>query len=127
MKNLKKLSFPIFGFIAILVVLLFWTIMYYKTLNTSFIFITLWLFSIIFWILILNGKEKLFLDDCWLKFFNNEKAWKKAYKVWAILFFVLWILLLLNIFISFYVWNIIRIAMIIAVLITLLYMFKYKK
>ena len=34
-----------------------------------------------------NKKEKFFMDDVEWKFFNNEKAWKKAYKIWVILFF----------------------------------------
>lgn len=82
------------------------------------------------WIKILDSKEKLFLWDSEFKFFNNSLARKKLYIYRAILFFLLALLYATNIFLKlspdslFYpnIW-----LLILVVLISLFYLFKYRK
>ncbi len=127
MKSQNKSLFSIFSIVVSIASLLFWSVMYYRSWNISFLYLWLWILSIVLWLVILNEKERFFLDVPNFKFLNNDDARKKAYKIWAVLWFFVWILFITNIFVSFYSLGMIPIALILTCLITLIYMFKYKK
>ena len=131
MKRFKTKRFSLLSILVVVVLMLVGYLMYEKTWDQSFMFVVFWLLFIVLWIAILNKKENFFLDDIKWMFYNNEKAWKVLYKVWAILAFLIWILSILNttthIFANIYIWNIVTVATILTLLITLVYLFKYKK
>lgn len=131
MKLSKNKRLSLLSIFAVFVLMSAGYLTYQKTWDQSFMFILFWLLFIVIWVVMVNKKEKFFIDDSSWQFLNNEKAWKKAYKIWAILSLFIWIVLIVNtaihMFSYLYMGNIFVIATLLTVLITLVYLFKYKK
>ena len=131
MKISKTKRLSLLSIFAVFVILWVGYAICERTWDKSLMYVIFWVMFIVLWIVIVNKKEKFFLEDIKWKFYNNEKAWKKAYKVWAILAFFIWILLIANttihIFPDLTMGNILAAATVLTLLITLVYLFKYKE